>query len=134
MIAIGMLPAACDCDRNPGKAYLCFTPANSSLRVGDSLSLTVTVQPEEDEPRKMDEESGWTWQWESEDGGEIEFSQTELQWTEQGSHIYVAQVDCTAVTAGTVTVEVGHPSLRSKFVFIGNISCIDSCTITITIW
>jgi len=134
-VAIVALPAACVAGRDPGEVYLCFTPANASLQVGDSLALTATLQAEgEDLDRKFDEESGWTWTWRSDDGGEIEFSQSGLQWTEQGGHIYMAQVELAAVKAGTGEVEVGQPSNKAKLDFMGSFSCIDSCTITITTW
>jgi hypothetical protein len=74
------LPAACDC-RDEHEAYLCFTPASASLAVGDSLQFSATLQSKSSVDKQCIEKSGWRWEWESDDGGEIEFSQIELQWS-----------------------------------------------------
>ncbi len=135
-IAVSMLSGACKLDSTQEdiEAYLCFTPANASLQVGDSVNLRVTFQPDPDMDahRKLNEEDGWQWVWDSEDGGEIEFSQVELHWTDMSGGMYMADVSCTAKAVGNVSVDVGQPAGKPGFEFFSNVSCRRSCAITIT--
>jgi len=133
-ILTGSLPAACITQtRGPEEAFLCFTPANASLAVGDTLQLTATLQPNDVKAdREWVEKSGWTWAWQSSDGGEVEFSPVELQWSGPSEGIYVAQVQVKAKKVGTVSVEFGQPEGKEYLSFKGQLSCIDSCIITIT--
>gem|GEM_PF-6642780 len=126
------LPAACGC-REDHVAYLCFTPASASLVVGNSLQVTATLQPE-DEPsdRACIEKENWQWVSWSNDGGEIEFSQIELDWSGPAEGIYVAQVLCTARQAGTVSIRPKQAGSEPCLGFTGGLSCIDVCTITVT--
>ena len=139
-VVAGMLPTACSSCGSCGSrsedandAYLCFTPANTSLVVGDLIQVVATLQPDDLENQQdCIEMSGWLWGWESDDDGEIEFSQIELQWSGPSEGIYVAQVQCTARKKGTVLVGVEQPDCKRNFVFLRTSSCINTCTITIT--
>lgn len=132
VLAIGVLPAAC-CRRQPYEAYLCYTPASASLGVGESLQVVATLQPRSSSRYKnCIEGSGWRWTWDSDDGGKIEFSQSELQWSPPSDGIYMAQVQCTAMQVGTVSLKIAPPTCGLDLDFMGTFSCIDSCTITVT--
>jgi len=132
ILPVGLLSTACDC-REAHEAFLCFTPATASLVAGDSLGVTATLQPEDDPAdRACIEKSGWQWAWGSNDGGEIEFSDVEVQWGGASEGIYIAHVQCTAKKAGTVWLRIEQPPCPYELDFMGTFSCVNSCTITIT--
>jgi hypothetical protein len=134
VVAFVALPAACDCrDVGEHDAFLCFTPASASLAVGNSLQVSATLQPEDlSKDKGCIEKSGWRWAWGSDDGGEIEFGDDDLQWIAGEDDIYVAQVYITATKAGTVSLKLEQPSCGYALDFMGTFSCINSCTITVT--
>lgn len=129
-IVIGVLPGACSY-REHDEVVLCFTPGTVSLVVDDSLTLVATLKTEENEDRKLNEESGWRWVSDSDDGGDVEFSEEDLEWTAQGGDIYLAQVVCTAMRAGAVTVTIDQPANQPEFKIAGEYNCSESCIITI---
>ena len=131
IIGIGMLPGACS--SNSGVATLCFIPETASRHIGESEYLTATVCMV-DRSRFLDQEGGWRWTWSSNDGGEIELSQTEMEWHAWDRDVvgydFTAWVDCVAVTSGTVTVRIEQPTDQPIILFGGD--CSQSFTMTIT--
>jgi len=132
IIAIGLLPVACGDETELAEGVLCFTPDNAAVGVAQSIGLVATITPSGVRgDRHLNEESGWRWLWSSDDGGEIEFTQVELQWSGASEGIYVAGVGCRAVKAGSVTVSIGQPNDQFPLLLVGNEICEPACTITI---
>lgn len=133
VFAMCMLSAACGDETELAEGVLCFTPDGTLVGILQPVQLTVTVRMSGGgDGRNLDEESGWRWVQSSEDGGEVEFSQVELQWSAASEGYYLAGVSCTAVKAGTVTVSLGQPNDRFPLLLVGNEICEPTCTITIS--